>query len=533
MLNLMEQVLGKIIDDRYQVTGILGEGGFGWVYKTRDLVSHNVVAIKVLRPEILDDSCLARFEREAQVLSLLDHPNICRFIGFGWHEELPYLAMEYVDGMPLYTFDQKLSTAEVVSLAIQICDALAQAHARGIVHRDLKPTNILVMSQAPGRHVKLLDFGLSKLIGVQQQKLTNTGFFIGSVNYASPEQCLGMTVDARADIYSLGCVLYQLVCGEAPFAGDAELAVMHKQVYDTARPLAESSDEETKRLVKCIEIAMQKAPDARFQDAAAMRAALLNERCTAGFFSMLRTVRNTLKTNALLSETALAPAIVACAMVGVAAITAVVMHVHRLDQRHSGNPRKNAPQVASATDVIKTVRRELKNGNYIQAQSSIEALLSTLHKSNSRSREEIEATVVYGEILQARSQYAESLDAFLTASKLAAQTLSVDDPLRDWAYSKLGNSYTLNERCGEAIACLSNNLQAREKNYGRNSWQTAETRYCLADAYTKQGELVAAGDQFKRAYEIYKATVGASDPRTVAALGSYENIVARLHSSSR
>lgn len=118
------------------------------------------------------------------------------------------------------------------------------------------------------------------------------------------EQVLGKIIDDRYQ----GCVLYQLVCAEAPFAGDAELAVMHKQVYDTARPLAESSDEETKRLVKCIEIAMQNAPDARFQDAAAMRAALLNKRCNAGFFSMLRKLKNTLKTSALLSDTALAVA---------------------------------------------------------------------------------------------------------------------------------------------------------------------------------------------------------------------------------
>jgi len=257
----------------YRVVEKIGEGGQGTVYRVFDTTLDRPAAIKVLPPDLTDSaSNLARFEREAKLASSLDHPNICTIFGLHKAGDVQFIAMQYIEGRNVREIvnGRPLDLRSALSIAIQVTDALAAAHNRGIVHRDIKARNVMVTRSG---NVKVLDFGLAKLIetphpGSSDPHLTELGVPYGTSTYAAPEQAQGMKADHRADIFSTGVLLYEMLAGTWPFRGKTALDVRYAVVYHQPKPIAEARGEDTpalRRIQEILDKALAKVPDDRYQ----------------------------------------------------------------------------------------------------------------------------------------------------------------------------------------------------------------------------------------------------------------------------
>lgn len=228
-----DPMLGRSIDGRYRIDGLIGAGGMGTVYRATRLLIGDEVAIKILHQDQGDAHSSERFRREAQAAARLKHPNAVSIYDFGVSTDgLQYLVMEFVEGISLrerlnHGLLDFATATEVIS---QVCAALDEAHRRQIIHRDIKPDNIILHSSAAGLRVKVLDFGIAKLRDETAGHLTQTGSVMGTPHYMSPEQCLGEELDPRADIYSVGIVLYEMLCGRVPFNSPVSTAVVVQHV---------------------------------------------------------------------------------------------------------------------------------------------------------------------------------------------------------------------------------------------------------------------------------------------------------------
>lgn len=264
-------MLGTLLDDRYRLTAVLGRGAMGTVYRARDAVLDRDVAIKLLAPTLLDDDSRARFVREARVVGRLNHPNIVTLYDAGESDGTAYLVMELVEGRSLRELG-RLPAADAVEIARQLCAALEHAHERGVVHRDLKPENVLAPMGPGPRQAKLTDFGLSSARDLS--RLTQEGMIVGTLAYIAPEQIGGAAPDHRADLYSLGILLYELLTGRVPFRGPGPQLVVAQHLG--AAPVAPRRLEP--RIPEALEAIilrlLAKDAAARFPTAAALRAAL-------------------------------------------------------------------------------------------------------------------------------------------------------------------------------------------------------------------------------------------------------------------
>lgn len=221
-----------VLGNRYEILRKIGDGGMAFVYQARDKLLNRIVAVKVLRPEFVDDQeFLVKFKREAEAVASLSHPNIVNVYDVGEDGKVHYIVMEYVDGQNLKEIIQDEGSLEeytALDIAKQIARALSVAHRNGIIHRDIKPHNILISKD--GRQVKVADFGIAK--AVSSSTMTNMGSVIGSVHYISPEQAKGKHLTSNADLYSLGIVLYEMIIGRVPFSGDSPISIALKHINE-------------------------------------------------------------------------------------------------------------------------------------------------------------------------------------------------------------------------------------------------------------------------------------------------------------
>ena len=268
------------LSDRYELGEILGFGGMSEVHLARDLRLHRDVAVKVLRADLArDPSFYLRFRREAQNAAALNHPAIVAVYDTGEADTpagpLPYIVMEYVDGITLRDIvhnDGPIEPRRAIEVIADACQALNFSHQHGTIHRDVKPANIMISKAGA---VKVMDFGIAKAIADAGNPVTQTAAVIGTAQYLSPEQARGETVDARSDVYSLGCVLYEVLTGEPPFVGDSPVAVAYQHVREDPVPPSERNPALSPELDAVVIKALAKNPDNRYQTAADMRTDLI------------------------------------------------------------------------------------------------------------------------------------------------------------------------------------------------------------------------------------------------------------------
>ncbi|MEU0497162.1 Stk1 family PASTA domain-containing Ser/Thr kinase [Mycobacterium sp. NPDC006124] len=268
------------LSDRYELGEILGFGGMSEVHLARDVRLHRDVAVKVLRADLArDPSFYLRFRREAQNAAALNHPAIVAVYDTGEAETatgpLPYIVMEYVEGVTLRDIvhnDGPLEPRRAIEIIADACQALNFSHQHGIIHRDVKPANIMMSKSGA---VKVMDFGIARALHDGGVSVTQTAAVIGTAQYLSPEQARGETVDARSDVYSLGCVLYELLTGEPPFVGDSPVAVAYQHVREDAVPPSERNPDLSPDLDAVVLKALAKNPDNRYQSAGEMRTDLI------------------------------------------------------------------------------------------------------------------------------------------------------------------------------------------------------------------------------------------------------------------
>jgi serine/threonine protein kinase len=271
-------VVGELIAGRYELEELVGSGGMSSVYRAHDRLLERTVALKILHEQFTrDDGYVERFRREARAVAQLAHPNIVTVIDRGEQDGRQFIVFEYVDGMnlkELMTQEGPVSPREAIELALQVARGLSFAHDNGLVHRDVKPQNVLL--DADGR-AKVTDFGIAHAVDVDG--MTITGTIMGTSNYIAPEQARGQPVDEQTDVYSLGCVLYELLTGEVPFEGDNFVAVAMRHVNDPVPSVRDVRPDVPPRLDWAIQQAMAKDHDERFESMAEFAAEL--EACHA------------------------------------------------------------------------------------------------------------------------------------------------------------------------------------------------------------------------------------------------------------
>lgn len=268
------------LSDRYELGDILGFGGMSEVHLARDTRLHRDVAVKVLRADLArDPSFYLRFRREAQNAAALNHPAIVAVYDTGEAETaagpLPYIVMEYVNGVTLRDIvhtDGPMPPRRAIEIIADACQALNFSHQNGIIHRDVKPANIMISTT---NAVKVMDFGIARAIADSGNSVTQTAAVIGTAQYLSPEQARGDSVDARSDVYSLGCVLYEVLTGEPPFTGDSPVSVAYQHVREDPIPPSKRHEGISADLDAVVLKALAKNPENRYQTAAEMRTDLV------------------------------------------------------------------------------------------------------------------------------------------------------------------------------------------------------------------------------------------------------------------
>src|SRR5579863_3299139 len=253
---------------RYEIIELVGRGGMGVLYRARDAVLERNVAVKMMLLDFTtDQTARDRFQREARAVARLQHRNVVTIHELGEVDGTPYIVMEFLSGRDLDAMlkgDVPMTLAQKLDVVIQLCDGLGYAHEQGIVHRDVKPGNVRVLEDGT---VKILDFGIAKFA---QSSITQSGMIMGTPSYMAPEQIMGKPVDGRADLFSVGVLLYELLSGQKPFTGESPTTVVYQIIHVEPPPVNASVPELPESLHEIVSRALQKNPDDRYSRASEM-----------------------------------------------------------------------------------------------------------------------------------------------------------------------------------------------------------------------------------------------------------------------
>lgn len=265
----MDKYTGKRLDARYEIQELIGVGGMAVVYRAYDIIEDKTVAIKILKDEFLGNKeFIRRFKNESKAISVLSHPNIVKVYDVSFGTKIQYIVMEYINGITMKEFisqQKKISCKDAIYFTKQILSALQHAHKKGVVHRDIKPQNIMLLKDGT---IKVTDFGIARFSRSETQTMTDRA--IGSVHYISPEQAKGSIIDEKADIYSVGVVLYEMLTGQLPFEADNAVSVAIMQMQSNPKSLREINPDIPEGLEEITLHAMQKLPENRYASAEEM-----------------------------------------------------------------------------------------------------------------------------------------------------------------------------------------------------------------------------------------------------------------------
>lgn len=268
---MMDKYIGKRLDGRYEIKELIGVGGMAHVYKAYDNIDNRIVAVKILKDEYLqNEEFTRRFKNESKAIAILSHPNIVKVYDVSFGDRMQYIVMEYIDGITLKEYIEgqaEFKWKEAVHFTVQILRALQHAHDKGIVHRDIKPQNIMLL---PDGTIKVADFGIARFSRQDMRTTRSSDKAIGSVHYISPEQARGEITDEKADIYSVGVMLYEMLTGKLPFEADSAVSVAIMQMQSEATPPRQINPAIPEGLEDITIKAMQKDTSKRYQSAAEM-----------------------------------------------------------------------------------------------------------------------------------------------------------------------------------------------------------------------------------------------------------------------
>lgn len=337
---------GTTVDDKYEVLALLGSGGYGSVYKAKQIGMERFVALKLLHIAATDDQeNIERFRREGLAMAAFQHANIPIIYQFGvWQSRIPYIAMEYLQGHSLraeLSQKEKLNRERAIAISQQICSALSYAHSQGIIHRDVKPENIFLTNDSSEEKVKVCDFGLAKFLpqskqGSELETLTATGLLIGSSSYMSPEQCNGKNSDERSDIYSLTCILFEMLTGHPPFVAENPIALIHMHITESIPEVANEPE-----LSKIVWKGLQKDPANRYLTMSDMAADLA-------------LVQRGVPLNITVSKATARPKFQIIAPTVAAVLATAIFAFAILTKRHSENDVENSRILHSSTALTAT-----------------------------------------------------------------------------------------------------------------------------------------------------------------------------------
>jgi serine/threonine protein kinase len=518
-----DPMIGSVLGDRYEVVAFLGSGGMSVVYKGRHRLMNKMVAIKMLHSKLLGDTLtMKRFQQEAEGTSRLGHNNVVTVHDFGVTDsQQPYLVMDFVAGKTIaQILDQNgfIPVERSLNIFVQICQGLNHAHKHGIIHRDLKPSNIMLLDSVEGELVKILDFGLAKLLptdGESVQKLTQTGEFFGTAYYMSPEQCAGNAIDLRSDIYSLGCVMYETLVGLPPFMADNVLKTMQCHSNEIPRTFREVRQdiEIPAALETIVRKCIEKKPEDRYQSVDE----LLKE---------LRSQLDGLRSGSVPTAATPIPVVVsaqprrkrlmAYAAAGFIFAFGTLVLVSKMSSSTPETPDSAWKNFDS------TGQQAFEHSNYAEAEKQFQQalkeaerfgdhdrrLLSTLHKLSDVYY--VEGKYDLADQIEARTaQIKQQIAGTHQPSKSPVETVSQSvETKSDSGSERVANlAKVCHEKgqCDVAEKLFKKSVQISEKVYGSKSAQTAARLNDLAAFYMGMGEMDKAEPLVQQAMDIEAA----------------------------
>lgn len=542
-----DPLIGTVLDNKYRIDQFLGEGGFSRVYKATHLQLKKPVALKLLHEQFATDQDKRdRLTREARTTSVLNHPNIVRLHDFaGYADCKPYLVMDYVEGSSLAELLRKgrhFTIAECIQIASQACDALEAAHKQNIIHRDLKPENIMLLDDQEGRllTVKLLDFGIAKVLQGEGDSLiarTQTGEVLGTPAYMSPEQCQGHQLGFSSDIYSLGCVIYELLTGAKAFSAESHLLIMLQHINKMPETFASAASgrQFPVALEAAVFKALAKKPGDRFRNAAGFKKALIEasakEKSSLKSFACLLQSRS--KARKADWRFLLITALCFCAVAAVS-IAAFSFRQHqqagnfedtlsysqlvtKLDQDLQQAKATHAPASQRVDILLRLVQlapkkydQEFENTIKLARDTRDAKILANLLDNKARrllkSNPE-EAAAAAGEAVNLASNFSEERDLYL---KLYLNTLGMANyNARDFVNAEKAFLQCL---CLRSKFALPEGEKPVKPSKQGDFWERSglreeeELRWCLCKTYLAQNKLDEARQMFEKCMEIEQAT---------------------------